>query len=276
MISSSDDGTFAVWDVATFKKLRAVHIGDGIKVKSSQFSANGNLIVTASDDGAVVLWDARSREKVRLVSKHDGPATCCAFSNDSNTVISGGWDKLVFVSDSRATEKKEVIGGSEDWIQAVAISPDKDRGATIAFSGWDPIIRTWQITPNIEKAPFVGHAKTVSALSISYDSRLLASASYDNCVKIWNLSTSKLEKTLAGHHGKVNALCFSPKNDGLVLSAGSDHRVILWDVSSGNLKNEFLCQGPATAVSAQRSQRDLIMVFGDSIGNIDIAKLVTH
>jgi WD40 repeat protein len=71
-------------------------------------------------------------------------------------------------------------------------------------------------------------------------------------------------------------VAFAPKADGLVLSAGSDHRVILWDVSSGNLRNEFLCQGPATSVAVQRANRDLLMVFGDSIGNIDIARLVNN
>jgi len=113
-------------------------------------------------------------------------------------------------------------------------------------------------------------------LAFSPDNRLIASGSYDSCVKLWNTTTGKLEKTLAGHHGKVNAVCFSPKGDGLVLSAGSDHRVILWDVSNGNLRNEFHCQGPATSVTVQRSGRDLLMAFSDSIGNIDIAKLVSN
>jgi len=115
----------------------------------------------------------------------------------------------------------------------------------------------------------------VSSLSFSSDSRLIASSSYDSCVKLWNLTTGKLERTFAGHTGKVNAVAFAPKQDGIVLSAGSDHRVILWDVSSGNLRNEFICQAPVTSVSVQRNARDLIMVFGDTIGNIDIAKFIT-
>jgi len=43
-------------------------------------------------------------------------------------------------------------------------------------------------------------------------------------------------------------------------------------VASGRLKNEFICQGPATAVAVQRAGGDLVMVFGDSIGNVHMAK----
>jgi len=253
LASASDDGTFALWDVTTLKKLRHVQVGDRVKVKSVQFSPSVNVIVTASDDGCVNLWDTRTREKIRELTKHEGPATCCTFSSDDYTVIS--------------------VRGGEDWIQSVAISSDRK---SICASGWDSVIHFWQLSPLLEKAPLLGHSKMVSSLAFSYDSRIIASSSYDSCVKLWNMTTGKLEKTLAGHQGKVNAVAFSPKADGLLLSAGSDHRVILWDVASGNLRNEFMCQAPATAVSVQRSARDLLMVFGDTIGNIDIAKLVTN
>jgi WD40 repeat protein len=272
IVSASDDGTFGLWDVATFKKLRQVTVGDKVKVKAAQFSPSGNVIATASDDGIVALWDTRTREQIREISTHTGPATCLAFSSDDYTVVSGGWDCQIHITDSRS-DNQEILMGPEDWIQSVAISPDRKH---VVSSGWDTVIRQWQISPTQEKAPFLGHTKMVSSLSFSYDNRLVASSSYDGCVKLWNMVTGKLEKTLAGHLGKANAVAFASKQDGFVLSAGSDHRVILWDISSGNLRNEFMCQGPATAVSVQRSGRDLLMVFGDTIGNIDIARLVTN
>jgi len=84
--------------------------------------------------------------------------------------------------------------------------------------------------------------------------------------------TEKWKKTLAGHVGHVNSVAFSPKTENLLLSAGSDRTVKIWDVASGRLKNEFICQGPATAVAVQRAGGDLVMVFGDSIGNVHMAK----
>jgi len=271
LATASDDSTFALWDVATLKKLRHVTVADGVKVKAVQFNPSGTTLVSADDSGCVFLWDTRTRERIRLITTHTGPATCVTFSPDDFTVISGGWDKNVHISDSRVTMKKEIVKGGEDWIQAVAISSDRK---SIISSGWDSIIRRWSLSPTTEMAPLLGHSKMVSSLAFSQDTRLIASASYDCCVKLWNARDGKLEKNLAGHNGKVNAIAIAPKADGLVLSAGSDHRVIIWDVASGNLKNEFLCQGPATSVTVQRANRDLLMVFGDSIGNIDIARLV--
>jgi len=57
------------------------------------------------------------------------------------------------------------------------------------------------------------------------------------------------------------------------MSAGNDHVVKLWDVATGNLKNEFVCQGPATALDAVTRSGELLMVYGDFIGNLYVTKL---
>jgi len=277
LISMSDDGTFALWDTTTLNKLRAVNRPEPHQLrpfKSGQFSQNGQLIVTASDDGTVILWDSRTREEVRTVVTHVGPATSVAFGSDDFTVVSGGWDKQVFISDCRKTKSlPQKLAGHEDWVLSVAFSSDR---RFIVSSGWDSNVRIWQTSNNSEKSVLPGHTKTVTSVAFSPDARFIASASYDSCVKLWNASSGKLEKTLAGHTGHVNATMFGPKSDNILLSAGSDHTVKIWDVASGRLKNEFICQGPATSVAVQRSSEssDLLMAFGDSIGNIHIAKLV--
>lgn len=76
------------------------------------------------------------------------------------------------------------------------------------------------------------------------------------------------------HRGRVNKVAFGPSSDGLLFSAGEDHTVKLWDSRSWSVRNEFVCQGPATAVSAKRSQAGkLVMIMGDSIGNLYLASL---
>jgi len=275
LMSFSDDGTFAIWDTTTLNKLRHVTRPEPDHLrpfKCGQFSANGQLIITASDDGAVILWDARTREQVREVFRHSsGPATSVAFGSDDK-IVSGGWDKVVCVSDSRKSENKKFTG-HEDWILSVDVSSDKK---SYVSAGWDSNIRIWNTSGNSVKE-LLGHSKTVTSVVFSpSDARYVASASYDSCVKLWNTANGKLEKNLAGHSGHVNAVAFGPKSDNILLSAGSDHTVKIWDVSSGRLKNEFICQGPATSVAVQRlvDSNDLLMAFGDSIGNIHISKLV--
>ncbi|MDZ7994244.1 MAG: hypothetical protein RMX69_18720, partial [Nostoc sp. EspVER01] len=77
-----------------------------------------------------------------------------------------------------------------------------------------------------------GHANSVNGVSFSPDGKVLASASSDNTVKLWDTSTWKEIQTLTGHTNSVNGVSFSP--DGKVLaSASSDKTVKLWDISTG-------------------------------------------
>uniref|UniRef100_UPI0039C72C90 NACHT and WD repeat domain-containing protein n=1 Tax=Scytonema sp. PCC 10023 TaxID=1680591 RepID=UPI0039C72C90 len=77
-----------------------------------------------------------------------------------------------------------------------------------------------------------GHAKQVNGVSFSPDGKMLASASYDNTVKLWDTSTGKQIKTLKGHTDWVYGVSFSP--DGKMLaSASRDNTVKLWDTSTG-------------------------------------------
>jgi WD40 repeat protein len=78
------------------------------------------------------------------------------------------------------------------------------------------------------------HKFYVNAVAFSPDSQLLASASWDNTVRLWDPSLGAVLSTLEGHNDSVNAVAFSP--DGKVLaSASEDATVRLWDVSSGAL-----------------------------------------
>jgi WD40 repeat protein len=65
-----------------------------------------------------------------------------------------------------------------------------------------------------ERAALGGHTKVVSRLAVTADSKLLATASYDQTVKLWNLATGKETAAFAGR-GDV---AFTP--DGKTLATG--------------------------------------------------------
>ncbi|PQE03932.1 vegetative incompatibility HET-E-1 protein [Rutstroemia sp. NJR-2017a BVV2] len=80
-----------------------------------------------------------------------------------------------------------------------------------------------------------GHSSAVNSVAFSPDSKLLASASSDETVKIWDAATGTLQQTLEGHSAGVRAIAFSPDSK-LLASASSDKTVKIWDAATGMLQ----------------------------------------
>ncbi|CAD8172240.1 unnamed protein product [Paramecium octaurelia] len=52
-------------------------------------------------------------------------------------------------------------------------------------------IRLWDVKTGQQKAKLVGHSSTVNSICYSPDVTTLASGSYDNSIRLWNVKTSK-------------------------------------------------------------------------------------
>ncbi|KAF8535306.1 quinon protein alcohol dehydrogenase-like superfamily [Trichophaea hybrida] len=85
-----------------------------------------------------------------------------------------------------------------------------------------------------------GHTGSVNAVAYSPSGHILASASGDKNLALWDPSTGALRDlqlrcTLNGHSDWVRAVAFSP--DGKLLATGSDDKSVkLWDILSGELR----------------------------------------
>lgn len=137
-----------------------------------------------------------------------------------------------------------------------------------------------------------GHTKSANAVAFSPDNRWLASGGKDDVIKIWDLATGNVLRTLYGHTSNVNALAVSP--DGTLLASGSgdinderdlgaftqggvvggteDNTVRIWSVQTGRqvqvLRGHEL---PVAAVAFSNDGRSLTSVGGDAIKVWDVS-----
>jgi WD40 repeat protein len=90
----------------------------------------------------------------------------------------------------------------------------------------------------VEVVPQVGNSSWVHSVAFSPDGRTALSGSADHTLKLWDVATGKLVRTLEGHSDEVTSVAFSP--DGRTVLSGSwDHTLKLWDAATGKLVRTF-------------------------------------
>ncbi|MFA7241153.1 MAG: hypothetical protein WC091_13670, partial [Sulfuricellaceae bacterium] len=78
----------------------------------------------------------------------------------------------------------------------------------------------------------------VNCVAFSPDGSSIATASYDNSARLWDLASGKELRRFDGHGDPVNCVAFSPDGSSIA-TASSDNSARLWDLASGKLLVEL-------------------------------------
>jgi WD40 repeat protein len=239
LATASQDGTVYVWDPAS-GKCRAgpfhPHQGD---ITALAFTVDDKALITGGTDQTVRVSDAATGQMNLVFKGHERAVTCLALTEQGKTLVTGSQDETVRVWDMTAGPRQAtVLPRPPGAALCVAWSPD---GQTLACGGetraggsigmvelWNPAKKT--------KVMWRGHDNSVTDVAFSPGGKVLATASNDRKVRLWDVAKGDVAKgqllsTLQGHDGSVGCLAFS--RDGKWLASGDvDGVVILWDRSA--------------------------------------------
>ncbi|EAU63935.1 WD40 repeat domain-containing protein, partial [Stigmatella aurantiaca] len=237
---------------------RKLSVGTAPQV-SLELSSDGQRLASLSARGDLRLLDASSG-KVLLEAPGFVP-DAMAFSPDGQWLAAGGLDGRVHVFAAATGSAQPVLLGHGARVTSVIFSRDGHRLATADEQG-----EVWLWAPSSGKGHRLGgQGVKVWQLAFSPGGGHIASAGDDGTVRLWDVATGSF-RTLAGHRGAVRAVAFSPKplKGDLLVTGGMDHRVIFWELESGQNHSHTTSGGgvlelrysPQGDVVASRDQKD--------------------
>ncbi|KFY95951.1 hypothetical protein V498_03029 [Pseudogymnoascus sp. VKM F-4517 (FW-2822)] len=267
LASASDDNTVKIWDAATGTLQQtleghssAVHsvafshdsrllasasgdnTGHGYAVYSVAFSDDSKLLASASFDKTVKVWDTATGTLQQTLKGHSWSVGSVAFSHDSRLLASASSDKTVKIWDTATGTLQQTLRGHSSAVDSIAFSHDSRLLASASYDNtvkvWDTATGTLQQTlegQTLEGQTLEGHGSAVVSVAFSHDSRLIASPSSDNTVKVWDAATGTLQQMLEGHSNSVSSVAFS-HDSRLLASASYDKTVKVWDAAIGRLQ----------------------------------------
>jgi WD40 repeat protein len=241
LVSCGDDGFVRFWDRSTGRQV-AEELGSLEKagyrrgVYGVAVSPDGRLMAAAGGDRQIRCWSLPPvrRHGPSSIQSHTGVVTSIAFIGEQTVVCGGGNGRgglavCEFPASIWKTRNLEMTG-----IWCVAVHPTSGLVAlgTAGVLSDDDGISFWD--PMSDSDPYLGPASSrVRSLAFSPDGRFLAASQRDR-VKIWDLETNSLVKTLRGHQAPVHALAYAPGGSSLA-SASHDGTVRVWDADSGSI-----------------------------------------
>jgi WD40 repeat protein len=231
------------------------------------FSSDGRFL--AAPAGADVnVWDMSSVARgvstpCFILRGHTGTVLRIAFSPDGRHLASTGMDTEVMIwglsPTAHRSHKSEAPAKDTSSVPSLALQARIEQAEQAV-----PTPSGEVLTPHFT---LQGHTQRVTSLAFSPDGQLLASASFDHSVKLWDVASGdelfSFRGEFPGHWGP--AVSFSPDGRHLA-SGGVKNTVKLWDLKTGREIHTFEGHaGPVYSVSFSPDSRQLASAGSDHV-----------
>lgn len=191
-----------------------------------------DLISVAGGDGLLSIWNIRTWKLVRHFAVSEDKLRSLSVSNERLLVTTSGGELVVF--DSPWLNELQRVLAHEGGCYCVVEHPRKPLWVS---GGKDGHLRFWHRDDIRPVRAIPAHNFGIYRILFNPSGTVAASASRDKTVKFWDADTfeplGRIERpSLPGHTHSVNDLMWL--DDTLLLTAGDDRRIILWEVKIPN------------------------------------------
>lgn len=191
VIASGADGNLTSWDVSTFHCHKEIYICEA-KIRRTAFNHDFSLLAVACGDGNIRILDAETLELIHVFTAHKQSVNTVSFSPDGRYLLSGSKDAHLSVWDSKNWTLIHSIPAHNFAIYDIVWHSE---GNWFATGSRDKTIKIWDATHfevllRIDKDKHQGHINSVNSLFWLPNSNLIASASDDRAVMLWEIEIS--------------------------------------------------------------------------------------
>ncbi|KAI8072794.1 quinon protein alcohol dehydrogenase-like superfamily [Gongronella butleri] len=273
LVSSSLDHTVRVWDM---RRGHCYGQLDGHSNLVRCLQLDDMRLLTGSDDGTIKQWDISamlqaptpaSPESLSGFSSAQASPSLSPVVNDDAAAIA---DCCQFTLDEH---KAEITALYADATHLVSGSNDK------TMKLWDLEAQSCLLTMDVMWAS--QHSSASSQLSldglkinlfdhaVNYVGALqfwnfaLASGTVDGKVRMWDLRTGQVHRTLPGHKGAITALQFDEVH---LVTGSTDKTIRVWDLRTGSVFDTLHFSNPISSLSFDSSK----ILCSDNANEIDI------
>ncbi|CAG8491492.1 13010_t:CDS:10 [Funneliformis caledonium] len=220
-----------------------------------RWNHDNQLLAVVGNEGTLTIHDSQGTFIETIPSNNHGSddytkISSLRFSDKSQYVLFGGSDKIVNIWDRKGSSFLEPLEGHSSAVTCIDLNLDESIVASSALNG-NIIIHNRQKS-NSRNNLTVLTKQPINVLQYSYVKRgLLAAGGEDGSLRLWDTSgsTTAIQTYEKAHHSEIKGIAFSPSNSHLLLSAGMDRRIVMYDVGKKECLKNIYTESPLTSLA---------------------------
>lgn len=237
IISESGDDTLKVWDIASGEEIRTIPGSSRFINKANVFKDKKRVVLKSANIlwNTLVVWNIDTGEST-LLSGHFKPVVDVCITPDGKKVISSARDNSIRIWDVETSTVMKIIALPGKELE-VSLSMTSDGKRLIAQTqhnevyGTDYALRIWDIKPDIPK--LIIYKKGVRKFRITPDELKVIIIEKDTIMKVYDLRTGRVLRTLSRHADHTSDICITPDSKHAISASENDGLMKVWDINSG-------------------------------------------